>query len=158
MMDTPWYSSLGNNTPSIAEAPKVRNDVWYPIHQHPPTFPKLARRLPTSSPKSWNAPKRWLDNVFKFKAATHILLSLHDINTTRSECRRLLMELDLLVSIEDSEKLGVLKCRSLDLQGANHTQGMKSLKFRVEMQWPTPRLCHEGYLVSLHFIQEKGFA
>lgn len=122
-----------------------------------PHFSEAGSSFTTSSPKSWNSPKRWLDNVFKFKTATYTLLSTHDINTTRSECRRLLMELDLLVSIDDSEKLGVLKCRSVDPQGGNQTQqGTKSLKFRVEMQWPTPRLCHEGYLVSLNFVQEKG--
>lgn len=145
------------STPVISRNPlKVKNDQR--LGSNPPASPHFSEAgssFTTSSPKSWNAPKRWLD-VFKLKTATYILLSLHDVNTTRSECRRLLMELSLLVSIDDSEKLGVLKCRSLDFKGADHTQGMKSLKFRVEMQWPTARLCHEGYLVSLQFIQEKG--
>jgi len=143
-------------TPALSgKAPNVGNEllVSNPLSPH---FSEAGSSFTTSSPKSWKAPKKWLDNVFKFKTATYVLLSLRDINITRSECRRLLMELGLLVSIEDSEMLGVLKCRSVDLQGANHTQGVKSLKFRVEMQWPSPRLCHEGYLVSLHFIQEKG--
>ena len=157
MMDNRGIETLEMTPVLSRKPPKVGNEQLL-VSNSPasPHFSEAGSSFTTSSPKSWSAPKRWLDNVFKFKTATYTLLSLQDINTTRSECRRLLMELDLLVSIEDSEKLGVLKCRSLDPQGANHTQGMKSLKFRVEMQWPTPRLCHEGYLVSLHFIQEKG--
>ena len=109
-------------------------------------------------PSPVGSPKRsWLDNVFKFKQATYNLLSRHDVHTTRSECRRLLMEMDLLVSLEDSEKLGLLKCRTRDLKDANSVlPGLKAVKFRVEMQWPTPQLCHDGYLVSLLLVQEKG--
>lgn len=67
------------------------------------------------------------------------------------------MEMNILVSLEESEKLGVLKCRSQDIRDANNVMlGIKSVKFRVEMQWPTPQLCHEGYLVSLLLVQEKG--
>lgn len=122
-----------------------------------PIFSEAGSPSTTSSPGSSGAPKRWLDNVFKFKAANYNLLSRHDIHITQSECRRLLMEMDLLVSLEESEKLGVLKCRALDMKNGNKmTQGFKSVKFRVEMQWPTPQLCHEDYLVSLQFIQEKG--
>ena len=122
-----------------------------------PNFSEGGSSSMASSPKSPNTPKRWLDNVFKFKTATYTLLSLHDIHTTRSECRRLLIEMDLLVSLEESEKLGLLKCRSIDTKEVNNmTQGVKSLKFRVEMRWPTPQHCQEGYMVSLHLIQEKG--
>jgi hypothetical protein len=107
---------------------------------------------PVSSPK-----RSWLDNVFKFKQATYSLLSRHDVHTTRSECTRLLMEMDLFVSLEDSEKLGLLKCRTRDLKDANSAlPGLKAVKFRVEMQWPTPQLCHDGYMVSLLLVQEKG--
>lgn len=104
---------------------------------------------------SAGAPRRtWLDNVFKFKPTNHRLLSRHDVHTTRTECRRLLMEMDLLVMLEESEKLGVLKCRTQDVKDPNYVT--KSVKFRVELQWPTPQLCHDGYLVSLVLIQEKG--
>lgn len=132
----------------------AKHQVMSPIS---PNFSEGGSSSMASSPKSPNTPKRWLDNVFKFKTATYTLLSLHDIHTTRSECRRLLTEMDLLVSLEESEKLGLLKCRSIDTKEMNNmTQGVKSLKFRVEMRWPTPQHCQEGYMVSLHLIQEKG--
>src|SRR5258707_13048074 len=101
-------------TPLSRKAPKVGNEL---LVSNPPSahFSEAGSSFTTSSPKSWKAPKKWLDNVLKIKTATYVLLSLRDINITRSECRRLLMELGSLVSIEDSEKLGVLKCRSLDL-------------------------------------------
>ncbi|KDR80523.1 hypothetical protein GALMADRAFT_90882 [Galerina marginata CBS 339.88] len=109
-------------------------------------------------PSPVGTPKRsWLDNVFKFKPVSYSLLSRYDVHTTRSECRRLLMEMDMVVSLEDSDKLGLLKCRSRDNKdGSNALLGLKSVKFRVEMRWPTPQLCQEGYLVSLLLVQEKG--
>ncbi|KAF9054383.1 kinase-like domain-containing protein [Panaeolus papilionaceus] len=104
------------------------------------------------------SPRRtWLDNVFKFKTATYNLLSRYDVHTTRDECRRLLVEMDMVVSQHESEKLGVLKCRSQDVKAGNNAMaGFKSVKFRVELQWPTPQLCHHGFMVSLVLIQEKG--
>ncbi|KAF5316620.1 hypothetical protein D9619_006678 [Psilocybe cf. subviscida] len=109
-------------------------------------------------PSPIHPPKRsWLDNVFKFKPATYCLLSRYDIHTTRNECRRLLVEMDMLVSLEGSDKLGLLKCRSNDIKDANNIMlGLKAVKFRVEMQWPSAQLCSDGYLVSLVFVQEKG--
>ncbi|PPQ67703.1 hypothetical protein CVT24_002759 [Panaeolus cyanescens] len=104
------------------------------------------------------SPRRtWLDSVFKFKPATYNLLSRYDVHTTRDECRRLLVEMDLVVSQHESEKLGVLKCRSQDIKATNNVMnGFKSVKFRVELQWPTPQLCHHGFMVSLVLVQEKG--
>lgn len=99
----------------------------------------------------------WLDTVFKFKPATYSLMSRYDVHTTRSECRRLLMEMDMLVALEDAEKLGVLKCRTHDVNnGSNGILGLKTVKFRVELQWPPPLLCREGYIVALVVVQEKG--
>ncbi|KAF8963441.1 kinase-like domain-containing protein [Flammula alnicola] len=142
-----------------------------PVVRRPSKLKK--KRAPTNPPaspmfseagSSFNLPspvcaqrRNWLDNVFKFRQATYSLLSLYDVHTTRSECRRMLMEMDMLVSLEDSEKLGLLKCRSNDVKDASNIMlGLKTVKFRVEMQWPTPQLCHDGYLVSLLFIHEKG--
>ncbi|KAF9485484.1 Pkinase-domain-containing protein [Pholiota conissans] len=105
------------------------------------------------------APRRgWLDTVFKFKPTTYSLMSRHDVHTTRSECRRLLTEMNMLVSLEDAEKLGVLKCRTHqdNRDVRNAMVGLKTVKFRVELQWPPPLLCREGYIVVLVVIQEKG--
>ena len=55
-----------------------------------------------------------------------------------------LLKMDLLVSLEESEKLGVLKCRSNDVKDASTITGSKC-RFRVELQWPTPRLFRDGY-------------
>ena len=104
-----------------------------------------------------SSPKRsWIDNVFNFKPATFTLLSKCDVHTTRNECRRLLLNMDLLVSLEESEKLGILKCRSNDFKDANTITGSKCVKFRVELQWPTPRLFRDGYVLSLLLVHEKG--
>ena len=109
-----------------------------------------------SPPELGSSPKRsWID-VFNFKPATFTLLSKCDVHTTRNECRRLLLNMDLLVSLEESEKLGILKCRSNDFKDANTITGSKCVKFRVELQWPTPRLFRDGYVVSLLLVHEKG--
>ncbi|PPQ68574.1 hypothetical protein CVT25_005418 [Psilocybe cyanescens] len=122
-----------------------------------PMFSEAGSSFSLPSSIGGAAQRSWLDNIFKFKPATYSLLSRHDIHTTRSECRRLLTEMNMLVSLEGSDKLGILKCRSHDVKDANNIMlGLKSIKFRVEMQWPTPQLCHEGYLVSLLLVQEKG--
>ena len=111
-----------------------------------------------SPPELGSPPKRsWIDNVFNFKAATFTLLSRCDIHTTRNECRRLLVEMNLLVSLEESEKLGILKCRFNDVRDPSAAvTGSKYVKFRVELQWPTPRLFRDGYVVSLLLVHEKG--
>lgn len=63
----------------------------------------------------------------------------------------------MLVALEDAEKLGVLKCRSQDVKDASNMMvGLKTVKFRVELQWPAPSLCRDGYLVALLVVQEKG--
>ncbi|KAF8817547.1 kinase-like protein [Phlegmacium glaucopus] len=111
-----------------------------------------------SPPELGSSPKRsWIDNVFNFKPATFTLLSRSDVHTTRNECRRLLVEMDMLVSLEESEKLGILKCRSNDIKDASATiTGTKCVKFRVELQWPTPRLFRDGYVISVLLVHEKG--
>ena len=110
-----------------------------------------------SPPELGSSPKRsWIDNVFNFKPATFTLLSKCDVHTTRNECRRLLLNMDLLVSLEESEKLGILKCRSNDSKDTSTITGSKCVKFRVELQWPTARLFEDGYVVSLLLVHEKG--
>ena len=128
-----------------------------PISSTP--FPGTRSSFPLPSPPELgSSPKRsWIDNVFNFKPATFTLLSRCDVHTTRNECRRLLVEMDLLVSLEESEKLGILKCRSNDIKNPSATiTGSKCIKFHVELQWPTPRLFRDGYHVSLLLVHEKG--
>lgn len=135
--------------------------------RHQKTSPKAISLMPFSGthssfsfpspPELGSSPKRsWID-VFNFKPATFTLLSKCDAHTTRNECRRLLVEMELLVSLEESEKLGILKCRSNDVKDGKTTiTGSKCVKFRVELQWPTPQLFRDGYMVSLLLVHEKG--
>ncbi|KAJ7504479.1 kinase-like domain-containing protein [Mycena galericulata] len=106
-----------------------------------------------SSPLSSSPKRSWLGNVFSFKPVTYTLTSTRDVHTTRNECRRLLMRMEVRVVLEDSEGLGVLKCR---LDEARDPTGLmspvKAEKFRVEVQ----RLFDEGQVVSLHLVHEKG--
>ncbi|KAF5351566.1 hypothetical protein D9758_007229 [Tetrapyrgos nigripes] len=116
---------------------------------------------PTSGPRA-----AWFSNVFKFaKPSAYTLRSTHAIQTTRNECRRLLMAMDVRVSIvEDVENngsgsgLGALKCK-LDCNTHNIGNGrtpvtVKLLKFRVDIRRSTARQ-DDGdlFLVMVH---EKG--
>ncbi|KAF7370687.1 CAMK/CAMKL/GIN4 protein kinase [Mycena sanguinolenta] len=105
-----------------------------------------------SSPISSSPKRTWLENVFSFKPITYTLSSMRDFYTTRNECRRLLMRMDVRVVLEDSEGLGVLKCR---LDEARDPDGpmavVKAAKFRVEVQ-----RSFGGEDVTLLLVHEKG--
>lgn len=99
----------------------------------------------------------WLDNVFKFKPPNYTLYSKHGVHETRNECRRLLMEMDLLVSIEENERMGILKCRTMETRDPFTVHNIpKAVKFKVDIQRAPYRLTQEGYTIALLFFQEKG--
>ncbi|KAF8202539.1 kinase-like domain-containing protein, partial [Pholiota molesta] len=156
------HSPLTRQTARLTDNTRLQIDTS--LGRRPSKLKK--KRVPTDPPVSpmfseagssftFSAPpgaqrRGWLDTVFKFKPATYSLMSRYDVHTTRSECRRLLMEMDMLVALEDAEKLGILKCRTHDVNsGSNGILGLKTVKFRVELQWPPPLLCREGYIVAL---------
>ncbi|KAJ7623293.1 hypothetical protein FB45DRAFT_1061231 [Roridomyces roridus] len=95
------------------------------------TSPSLVS--PSTSPK-----RSWLGNVFSFKPAA-----------------RLLMGMDVRVVLEDSEGMGVLKCR---LDEARDTVGlmstMKAVKFRVELQ--RVQVADDQVVLLLSLVHEKG--
>lgn len=98
----------------------------------------------------------WLSSVFKSRSVAHTIFSTHSATTSRSECRRLLMEMDIRVVLEDSESLGVLRCRFADAGNGSFFGGssrMKSVRFRVEVK---PYDGSADYIVSLQFVHEKG--
>ena len=130
--------------------PRAISPIAYSDTQSSFSFP--------SPPELGSSPKRsWIDNVFNLKPATFTLLSRYDVHTTRNECRRLLVEMGLLISLEEFEKLGILKCRSNESKDAGSTiTSSKCVKFRVELQWPTSRLFRDGYVISLLLVHEKG--
>ncbi|KAG2039905.1 kinase-like domain-containing protein [Suillus americanus] len=116
-----------------------------------PAFSDSSFTLP-STPR-----RRWLDNVFRFKPVTYQLLSTHDGFTSREECRRMLVNMGVRVVLTHAENSGVLKCRTdetKDLSGL--LPALKSVRFRVEVQRPTPVQITAGYHVVLHLIQERG--
>ncbi len=119
----------------------------------------LEARSSSTFPSPVDAQRRsWLDTVFKFRPATYSLLSCFDVNTTRAEARRLLTEMDMLVALEDAEKLGVLKCRSQDVKDASNIMvALETVKFHVDLQWPVPSLCRDGYLVWAEYGQTDDF-
>ncbi|KAF8647724.1 hypothetical protein AX16_006559 [Volvariella volvacea WC 439] len=134
---------------------------------------------PTPSPSSPSPPfssfsshshspkRRWFSNVFKFRIPTPIfaggtprfmLYSMFDAYTSRNECRRILMGMNVRVILEGVEGLGVLKCRLDDVKdipswrkhpdqgslgyyggsgagvgGGGKTSGLKAVRFRAEV-------------------------
>ncbi|GLB41799.1 putative pkinase-domain-containing protein [Lyophyllum shimeji] len=115
---------------------------------------------PFTLPPFSSSPKRtWLGNVFSVRPPPLTLLSVADVQTTRNECRRLLMAMDIRVVLEDPENLGLLKCRLEEVReptGLINT--MKAVKFRVELQ--KPRLLEQedeaALMMSLTVFYEKG--
>jgi serine/threonine-protein kinase HSL1, negative regulator of Swe1 kinase len=94
------------------------------------------------------APTRWLTNMFKFKSANYSLTSCHDVFTTKNECRRLLMEMNIRVIVNER----VLKCRLAATPDENDpTASLKAVKFRVELQSEL-----DGGMLTLSMIHEKG--
>ncbi|KAF7356686.1 CAMK/CAMKL/GIN4 protein kinase [Mycena venus] len=103
-----------------------------------------------SSPISSSPKRTWLGNVFSFKPINYTLFSTRDVYTTRNECRRLLMGIDVRVVLEDSEGLGVLKCRLDETRDpAGLMSVVKAANFRVEVRF-------EDEAVSLLVVHEKG--
>jgi serine/threonine protein kinase len=113
-------------------------------HSHPRSHPPSGRGR-SSSPK-----RTWLDTIFRAKpsySTKHTLYSTWDIITTRNECRRLLMNMDIQVQVswelhesftdgdERSSAAVTLKCKMDDMADSTGILGvMKLTKFRVEMQ------------------------
>jgi hypothetical protein len=114
---------------------------------------------PPSSPYPFSFPSKrtWFNNVFKFKPTTYTLLSTYDVHTTRNECRRLLMGMDVRVMLEGFEGLGVLKCQLDDVKDPSGVMGvLKAVQFRVEAHPFVGREGCEAYETSLLLVQEKG--
>jgi len=111
-------------------------------------------------PFASSSPKRtWFGNVFNLRPATFSLISAHDVQTTRSECRRLLVLMKVRIVSEDPHGLGVFRCKVDEVKEPSGVMNMsKAVKFRVVFQ--QPQICGEGdeevLLMSLTLIHEKG--
>ncbi|KAK1221087.1 serine/threonine-protein kinase gin4 [Marasmius sp. AFHP31] len=103
---------------------------------------------PTSYPRA-----NWFANMFRFRPHSYTLISTHNVFTTRNECRRLLMDMNVRVILEDSEGPGILRCK---MKETTDPAGfpLKSTKFRVEL-----REAGEiplDTMLSLVLIHERG--
>ena len=133
-------------------------------HSHSESFP-----LPGGSRSS--PPKRtWLETIFRTKPSyptKHTLRSTWDIVTTRNECRRLLMNMNIQVQVfqethgeystdrdERTSAMVTLKCKMDEMEDTTGILGvMKQTKFRVEMQM-VPALCY--HVTSVPYLSDDG--
>ncbi|KAF9071364.1 hypothetical protein BDP27DRAFT_1322383, partial [Rhodocollybia butyracea] len=107
--------------------------------------------LPSSSPFLSPTSTGWLSNVFKFsRSEAFTLYSIHAVHTTRNECRRLLMAMNVRVVLEDTEGPGVLRCNLQEVRDPNGILSvLKAAKFKVVV-----RQTEEGVFLLLE--HEKG--
>ncbi|KAI0058992.1 hypothetical protein BV25DRAFT_1901867 [Artomyces pyxidatus] len=115
---------------------------------------------PTTADGSFPSPllsPTWFGNLFKLKAASFSLLSVHDAHASREECRRLLTNIGVHVVLTQAEGMGTLKCRVDDLVDSAGVMGVaKAVRFRVEVHSATATQAVAGYATVLHLVQEKG--
>ncbi|KAJ3790399.1 kinase-like domain-containing protein [Lentinula aff. detonsa] len=109
----------------------------------------LSSSSPFLSPMSTGS--AWFANVFKFtRPEVYTLHSTHSVHVSRNECRRLLMEMDVRVILEDEKGLGVLKCRLDEVRDPNAIMtALKPVKFKVDVRQADKEL----FLILIH---EKG--
>lgn len=123
-----------------------------PTSSKPPSeLGNLPDNYPPPDPNSASPPKRtWLDAIFRIKCSYpthHMLYSTWDVITTRNECRRLLMNMNIQVQVsselqelftdrdEGSSASIILKCKMDEMEDSTGILGMmKPTKFRVEMR------------------------
>jgi serine/threonine protein kinase len=154
-------AQFGNKRVHIVEPEKDQSKLKKNMRLASPGFSDTSSSftLPSPSPVSplSSSPKRrWLGHVFRFKPTSFNLLSTHDIKTTRNECRRLLMGMNVRVMLEDSEALGILRCRLEEVKEPSGVMSvLKAVKFRVELQ---QFFGHRDDIptVLLALIHEKG--
>ncbi|KAG1792563.1 uncharacterized protein HD556DRAFT_1378648 [Suillus plorans] len=69
----------------------------------------------------------------------------------------MLVNMGVCVVLTHAEHSGVLKCRTDDTKDlSGFLPALKSVRFRVEVQRPTPVQITAGCQVVLHLIQERG--
>jgi hypothetical protein len=137
------YNELGYCRHSKSAGPtdsKPSSELGNPPDNYPPPDPNN-----TSPPK-----RTWLDAIFRIKSSYpthHTLYSTWDVITTRNECRRLLMNMNIQVQVFSelqelftdrdggSSASIILKCKMDEMEDSTGILGMmKPTKFRVEMR------------------------
>jgi serine/threonine-protein kinase HSL1 (negative regulator of Swe1 kinase) len=142
----------GNRKVRIVEPDTGRGKLQKSVAPPSPAFSNAGSSFVLLSP---NSPKRtWFDSVFRFKPLAYDLFSVDDAQTSRSECRRILMELGAQAMLMDAEGSGVLKCKLDELRDpAGVMAVLKAVRFRVEVRHAEKET---GYTTVLRFVQEKG--
>ena len=84
-----------------------------------PTGTNGKSSIPLSLPSAFSLPPfassspkhTWFGNVFNLQPPTFSLISMHDIQTTRTECNQLLVSMKVRIVSEDPHGLGGFKCK-----------------------------------------------
>jgi len=101
----------------------------------------------------------WFGNFFKLKPASYSLLSVHDVHTSREECKRILHGLGVRAVLIHADGPGILKCRLDEITDPAGVMGVtKSVRFRVEVHTSSEAQEAAGYQTALQLVQEKGAA
>ena len=101
----------------------------------------------------------WFGNLFKLKSMSFTLLSVHDVHTSREECKRILHGLGVRAVLIHADGLGILKCRLDEITDPAAVMGItKSVRFRVEVHVASEAQEAAGYQTVLQLVQEKGAA
>lgn len=99
----------------------------------------------------------WFGNLFKLKPMSFTLLSVHDMHTSREECKRLLHGLGVRAVLVHADGPGILKCRLGEITDPAGVMGVtKSVRFRVEVHAASEAQEAVGYQTVLQLVQEKG--
>jgi serine/threonine-protein kinase HSL1, negative regulator of Swe1 kinase len=132
----------------------------------PPNPLKHKKSTTTTNETSTSSPPHaspltptWFGNLFKLKPVSFSLLSVHDPNTSREECKRILHGLGVRAVLIHADRLGILKCRLDEAADPAGVMGVtKAVRFRVEVHTATEAQEAAGYQTLLQLVQEKGAA
>jgi serine/threonine protein kinase len=101
----------------------------------------------------------WFGNLFKLKPMSFTLLSVHDMQTSREECKRILHGLGMRAVLIHADGPGILKCRLDEITDPAGVMGVtKSVRFRVEVHAASEAQEAAGFQTVLQLVQEKGAA
>ena len=108
--------------------------------------------------------RKWFGALFRFKPASHQLLSTKDAEETHATCRRLLENIGVTVSpahyVSGSDAL-ILQCALADWRERDEDgflAAAKGVRFRVEIGRPSPAHELAGFTVVVQLVLEKGAA
>jgi serine/threonine-protein kinase HSL1, negative regulator of Swe1 kinase len=101
----------------------------------------------------------WFGNLFKLKSVSFSLLSVHDLDTSREECKRILHGIGVRAVLVHADGPGILKCRLDEITDPAGVMGVtKTVRFRVEVHAASEAQEAAGYQTVLQLVQEKGAA